>query len=201
MSWPDVGDLPTWIGSLTSLGALGAAICAARAASASLRSANDGLEIERTRDQRREAALQRAQAELIAAVPARTMVPASGDPLGIEPAVPAPAVAVINRSNLPVYGVEVTIPEASGVGTVRPGSTVEDPLSWSRLREGAHFSDPDIAKQLWSDNPDPLDDADAALRLLDAWERYGWCAIEFTDAAQQRWARSIDGTLTRVQGN
>lgn len=201
MNWPDVGDWPTWIGSLTSLAALGAAICAARAASASLRSANAGLEVERARDQRREADSRRAQAELVAAVPARTMVPAPSDPLGIEPAVPAPAVAVINRSNLPIYGVEVTIPEASGVGTIRPGSTVEDPLSWTRLQEEAHFPDPDIIERLWSDNLNPHKDADAAARLLDAWERYGWCAIEFTDAAQQRWARNTDGTLTRVEGN
>lgn len=189
-----VGDWATWASAIVSLCALVAAVWAARSAKGSLRAAHEGLAVERARDAARVEESHRAQAQLVAAVPARMQVQVGGEGGLSSRSAMRPAVAVLNRSDLPVYDVEVLTPDKSGVGTVRPGAEVPDPLSWSALSDSER--DRSGTRHLWNEVPaghEPEEHLQG--RLLDSWERYGRCAIAFTDTAGARWVREADGEL------
>lgn len=192
----DWGDVPTWVSSAAAIGALVFAVKAYRTSAGSLQAALEGLQVERERDRQREEQEVRAQAALVAAVTAREQVYFEVEP-GDRRWDWFPAVEVINRSDLPVFGVEVLWPERSGVGTVRPGDSRTDRLPWQAVADVAE--EIEGMAHLFEDwpggEPPTVELQDAA---LSAWERYGSCEIAFSDAAGRRWRRDAAGKLWPV---
>lgn len=206
------GDGPAWISSVSGLGALASAIVATTISWRTWCA-------EQERDREREEEARRSQANLVAAVPTsrEITVPVALPPDDLigEHRRLLPAVAVINRSNLPIYDAEVCEPDGSDIGHVAPGTTSEpvtipytalkEPESGigrgshahAILHEGYSFTfdrtlDPDDLSILGG--PDPED----TRLVLDEWARHGRPAIAFTDAAGRRWRRDSHGLLTQL---
>ena len=157
------GDLPTWVGAVTTLGAL---IAARRLIKVELE------RDERAAEDRRRAEEDRArseQAALVATWP------------GPSPGSSGRGIVVRNGSNLPIYGVEVTLHSHSG----RPDIlvVVEDVIPpgdrWYPFPESVFE-----VNELGDRVGDTRDD---------------WApAIEFEDAAGRLWGRNEDGVLERL---
>lgn len=192
----DWGDVPTWVSAVAAIGALIFARKAYQTSADGLGAAMEGLQVERERDRQREEQEVRAQAALVAAVTAREHAWFEVEP-GEWRWDWFPAVEVINRSDLPVFGVEVLWPERSGMGTVRPGDSLRDRLPWQAVADVAE--EIEGMAHLFEDSsdgePPTMELQDAA---LSAWERYGVCEIAFSDAAGRRWRRDAAGKLWPV---
>lgn len=180
--------------------ALLAAIWAGVTAKRSLDATNKALDVERCRDRDRAEQAERDQASKIVALPTRASSTASAggphDECDLEG--PSPAVEVLNRSDLPVYDVTVLAPARADVGLVRPECRVIEPIGYEDLAKGGSgITDPALLDAAQSTNPFDVYPGSEHTAILEAWNRYGRCAIAFTDAAQRRWNRNSDGTLDR----
>jgi hypothetical protein len=166
------GDVPTAVGAAVSLGALIAAIVAAK-------SARKILDVELRRDDERDKAEQRQQAEKIAAWP--TLAPAN--PQLSRGSTIKWGIAVRNASELPVYQVGLiheSIPAGGGRHTVV--QELVPPGDWVLIGRTL-YARADVPRTSLNEK---VPDRDFVL------------SIAFTDAAGQRWTRDRDGRLAPV---
>jgi hypothetical protein len=169
---PDWGDVPTTVGAIASLGALVAAVFAARAAFGV-------LQVERRRDADQDEVQRRRQAERLAAWP--VVVPEDPE---FQASEAMWGVTIRNASDLPVYQAWVILePITRGAGEhitihelVPPGTFTQ---FGNELRSPNDFENTELISE-----PPP---------------RPYVIALEFDDAAGRRWRRDANGTLIRVE--
>lgn len=197
----DVPSITDWIMAVSAVLALGAAIFAGVYAKRT-------WETEHRRDLARDQEAFAAQASKVVALPDVGHDWQEISPMAGGFRFSAPAVRILNNSDLPVFDVRIDHPLPVHIEHVEPAELV-DGRYWRGIAPpgsvvvNIHYADieDDLVGEMLkakARNGVAIDDSEETGAICREWVRTGRPALSFTDSAGRRWHRSRAGELSPV---